>query len=235
MEGKTGNLRLFCLPYAGGSAAIYLKWKKYLDHSIELYPVELAGRGKRYQHPLYDSIQEAVDDVYEQIRKFIDQKPYAVFGHSMGSVIAYELYHKINRLHHHTPVHMFFSGRKAPHTPHDDKIHYTLPDAEFKTEILGLGGTPPEVFEHKELLDIFLPILRADYKVVETYQYVAPKSLIDCPISVLHGMKDGDINGVNEWDRHTQKDCKFYFFDGGHFFIHDETEKVAAILNDTLT
>jgi medium-chain acyl-[acyl-carrier-protein] hydrolase len=235
MEGKMGKIRLFCLPHAGSSAVIYSKWKNYLDHSIELYPVELAGRGRRFQQPLYDSMEDAVADVYEQIRELIDLKPYAIFGHSMGSLIAYELYHKINQLHHHTPVHMFFSGRQAPHILNQDKIVYSLPDAEFRAEVLELGGTSREVFENEELMNIFLPILRADYKIVETYRYSAPQSLINCGISILHGLKDDmEIDEMKEWAIHTQKEHKLHLFDGGHFFIHEQVAQVVTIVNDTL-
>lgn len=230
------TIRLFCFPYAGGSAVIYSKWKPLLDPSIELYPVELAGRGRRFKQPPYDSMQEAVRDVYVQIRDLIDpNKPYALFGHSMGSLIAYELYHYIRRFRHHLPVHMFFSGRKAPHIPKQGKIIYCLPDTEFKKEIFELGGTPREVFDDEELLNIFLPILRADYKIAETYCHLPPNSLIHCDISVLHGIRDDvNVSEMNAWSEHTQKSCKLHLFDGGHFFIHSEMEKVVSIVNETL-
>lgn len=229
------KIKLFCLPYAGGSALFFTKWKIYLHHSIELWPLEMAGRGGRYREPLPESLQEVVEDIAGRINHLAGTSVYAIFGHSMGSIIAYELYYKLKQMNLQSPLHLFFSGRKPPHIAHNTKIVHLLPDAEFKAEISKLGGTPPEIFENEELFNIFLPILRADYKMVETYGFTRKESPINCNISILNGKADDQqIDEINEWSGHAAQNCRFYMLEGGHFFIHDNAAKVVSIINNTL-
>ena len=111
------RIRLFCLPYAGGSAMLYTRWKKFLHDSIELYPVELAGRGSRSKEPFYNSVNDAVDDIYNSIEETLDDTEFAFFGHSMGCVLVYELMYRIKELKNRIPIHAFFSLRKLPFFP----------------------------------------------------------------------------------------------------------------------
>ena len=229
------KIKLFCFPYAGGLAARYAVWKKYLHESIELCPVEMAGRGRRIGTPFYDSMDNAVDDVYNLIRDDLDRYRYAFYGHSMGCLLAYVLGRKIKELKHQNPEHIFFSGRRAPHNK-DSKIIHNLPEQDFKEEILKLEGTPKELFENKELMDMFFPVLRADFKIVEKYEHIIKDDKLDCNITVLNGREDSDIkiNDIPEWRMYTNKECRFFMFDGGHFFIHDNTENIVKIINHTL-
>ncbi|MCU0287008.1 MAG: thioesterase domain-containing protein, partial [Acidobacteria bacterium] len=127
------KFKLFCLPYAGGSAAIYNKWRPYLDKRIELVPLDLAGRGRRIYDPLYDSIAEAVEDIYNMIEKQLEDVPYSFFGHSMGGIMVYELAQKIRNLQRPQPIHIFIAGRGAPDIPgEDEKIFHKLPEDQFK-------------------------------------------------------------------------------------------------------
>lgn len=227
-------IKLLCFPYAGGTSAIYAKWKRHISKEIELCPIELAGRGKRYEAPLYNSLDEVIEDVYNVIKNDIDND-YAFFGHSMGCLIAYELAHKIQKLGKDSPSHIFFSGKRAPHTQRVSNDIYLLPDEEFKNEILSLGGTPKEILEHKELYELFIPILRADFKVNDTYEYVEPESKLDCNITVLNGKEDKiTLNEIIGWKQHTSKDCKIYMMDGGHFYLNDKYEDIIKIINHTL-
>ena len=144
------GIKLFCLPYAGSSAMLYMKWKKLFEPWIELSPVECAGRGKRFSAPLYQTFEEAVDDVFPLISKEIDETPYAIFGHSLGGLIAYELCHKLSELSYPNPQHVFFSGIQAPqHVNEKGKSIHQLMEAEFKTEILKLEGTPKKFLKVK--------------------------------------------------------------------------------------
>ncbi|MDQ1355588.1 MAG: Thioesterase [Acidobacteriota bacterium] len=232
------KFKLFCLPYAGGSAAMYNKWRQYLDRRIELHPLELAGRGRRIYDPLYDSIAEAVDDVYKIIESQLDQMPYCFFGHSMGGIIAYELALKIKNLQRPQPVHIFFAGRGAPNIPgEDEKNFHQLPEEEFKKEILELGGTPREFFEHPELLDVLMPMLRSDFKIAETYKFPEAGEIkpLDYDISVFIGKEEEVTAGqMHGWREHTAGICTVYYFPGEHFFINEETERIVKIINHTL-
>ncbi len=232
------KIKLFCFPFAGGSAAIFNKWRTLLDKSIEFFPVELAGRGRRIREPMYNSISEAVDDVFKIVSPDAGKMPYALFGHSMGSVIAFELTYKLRENNLTEPVHLLFSGRGAPHIPGDDKKKYHLmPENEFKEEMILLGGTAREFFNHPELLEVFLPLLRSDLRVNESYEYKEKPGKLDCSITILNGLKDEDVKPeeVEEWRAHTNHHCTIHNFPGGHFFINDETEKIVEIVNNSLT
>ncbi len=228
--------KLFCFPYAGGSAAsIYTKWKRLFNNSIEVYPIELAGRGRRYCDPFYNNMEEVVEDVYSIIKNEIETTDdYVFFGHSFGSIISYELTHKIMEENLKKPKHIFFSGNRAPHRREPKNIHH-LPDDEFLQEIISLGGTPEELLREKELLDLYLPLLRADFKVNDTYSYVKREAKLDCDITVINGRQDDmSITDITEWNLHTSENCKFFMMDGGHFFINDKTEDIIKIINHTL-
>ena len=230
------KIKLFCFPYAGGGAAAFNKWKQYLDKHIQLHPVELAGRGKRIYDPLYQSIEEAVNDIYSKISPELKDGAYALFGHSMGGIIAYELAYKIRDNHLPEPLHVFFSGRGAPHIPdEDEEWWHNLPDDEFKEKILELGGTPKEFFEHPELLEVLLPMLRSDFKIAETYQHNGEVKPLDYDISVFIG-KEEDISAerIHGWRIHTQHLCSVHYFEGEHFFIHEKTDRIVNIINHTL-
>ncbi len=231
------KIKLFCFPFAGGSAAVFNPWRPLLSQHIELRAVELAGRGRRIREPLYSSIPDAVDDVYSIIKDELDKGPYALFGHSMGSVIAFELTYKIRKNNLPEPIHIFFSGRGAPHMPTDQKKKYHLmPDAEFRLEMIELGGTAKEFFEHPELVEVFLPLLRGDLKVNENYEFTEKPGKLNCGITILNGTEDEEVSleEAEAWREHTDHNCSTYQFAGGHFFINDEAEAIVRIINNSL-
>lgn len=227
--------KLFCFPYAGGSSMIYSKWKNRLDNSIDFIPVELNGRGKKYGKTLYENMDEVVADIYDSISNVIEESEYALFGHSMGSLIALEIALKVLKKTRKPPVHIFFSGQKAPHIKNNIAQRHTLPNDEFIEEIAKLGGTPKELFENPELLDVFLPILRSDFKVVETYEYKHDFRKLSCDITVINGNEDKFTEKeISGWRELTDKSCKIIMLNGGHFFINEKTKEIINIINYTL-
>lgn len=230
------KIKLFCFPYAGGSAVIFNKWKQYLDDRIELIPIELAGRGKRIHEPLYSDVPAVIHDVYEIVGKIINGDPFALFGHSMGGMISYQLYQKLREKDHQTPIHVFFSGRSAPHIKRpDEKKYHLLEEEDFKKEVINLGGTPPEFFDFPELLEVFLPLLKNDFKLAETDIHNGEIHPLDCNITVFLG-KDEDLNTeqCDGWKKHTNKLCSIHYFEGEHFFLHEETEQIVRLINNVL-
>lgn len=227
------KIKLFCIPYAGGTASIYNKWKPHLYDFIELVSVELAGRGKRNREPNSQSIQESAEDVYSIVEGELSDKPYAIYGHSMGSSIAYELYLKINGSNSNKPLHMFFSGRGAPHTRRKN-LYYDLPEQDFKREITKIGGIPEIVFENSLMYNYFIPVLRSDMKNDDTYK-CEKKEKVDCSISVLNGTMDSTVqeNDVLAWREYSTK-CNFYKVSGDHFFLNENPADVVNIINTTL-
>lgn len=229
------NLKLFCFPYAGGSAKMYHKFRKCLWNSIEIYPLELAGRGGRSEDSFYDSMEDAVNDIYEKIGLEFEKNHYAFFGYSMGSWIAYGLYKKVIQNQRQRPEHIFLAAKEPPHVKTDDKILHVLDDETFIKEIFNLGGTPKTLLEDRVLLDLFIPILRADYKITELYKETSMKEKLNCPVTVFAGEDDFiNINDIKRWREVADKDFSFYAFEGGHFFIQNNVEAICNIINNTL-
>src|SRR2546421_132109 len=137
------NLRLFCFPYAGGSSRLFYRWQEGLPASVEVVPVELPGRGMRLSQPPFANLRPMVQAIVEAIAPRLD-KPFAFFGHSMGALISLELARALRREHGREPVHLFVSGRRAPHLPETLPPMHDLPEAEFIEGLRGLNGTPPE-------------------------------------------------------------------------------------------
>jgi surfactin synthase thioesterase subunit len=226
---------LFCLPYAGGSEVIYYKWKKYLNSSIHLEPIELKGRGKRFNEDFYENLEEAVEDIFKNIKDKILHDEYAIYGHSMGGLLAYELYYKIYNENVKMPKHIFFSGYKVPSIPRNEKQIHLLPDDEFITEVIELGGTPQDIAQNEELRQLFTPILRNDFKMLEKYLYKEKKDKIQCDISILNGKEDDiTLEELFSWKSHGDKGVKVYNFEGNHFFINTNVEDITKIINTTL-
>lgn len=228
-------INLYCLPYAGGSSAIYSQWKNFLTPNVVLKPVELSGRGRRFDEPMYLHIDNAVDDILNIIRKEISTTPYALFGHSMGAIMAYELARKIKQEQLPEPLQIFISGRGAPNIPKERKVYSQMLIDEFRKEVLNLGGTPKEFFEHPELLELFLPVLKNDFRLVETYCFIKENEVLETTLTILLG-KDDEITREegDGWKMLTNKKCNIHYFDGGHFFINEKTEEIVAILNKDL-
>lgn len=229
------KIKLFCFPYAGGSSSVYIKWKNYLAEFIDLRPVELAGRGRRINESLYEDVSAAVSDVLSKIMGELSG-PYAFFGHSMGGMMAYEVAQEVRRLGLQDPVHIFVSGRRPPHIAKpDDKMYHQMEPETFQKEVLSLGGTPPELFKYPELLELYLPLLKNDFKLAETNLYTGTISPLDCSITALFGKEDELApSEVEGWKEHTKAGYYSHSFEGGHFFIHDEMFPVIRCINNTL-
>jgi surfactin synthase thioesterase subunit len=197
--------------------------------------VELAGRGERIGDTLYQDVPDMIGDLLQRIEAEISALPYALFGHSLGSTICYELYKKIREKGLPLPVHLFFSGAGALHVIRaDEKKYHLMSDAEFKKEVLELGGTPPEFFEHPELLQIFLPMLKNDFRMAEQ-ELVGELIPIEGDITVFLGKED-DLTPeqCDGWKLYTRQVCRMYYFEGGHFFLQRLGAAVVSVINQTL-
>ncbi|MGC6590271.1 thioesterase II family protein [Paenibacillus sp. Dod16] len=227
-------MNLFCIPYAGGSANIFLPWKRHLPE-INVIPVELKGRGRRFDESVYQSVEEAVEDILSTIESDLQTDNYAIFGHSMGGILAFELYIRIKQMGKSKPAHIFFSGCKPPHLrkPEEQKT-YSLPTEQLTKKIAEMGGTPQEILSNPELLDIFLPVIRADYRMIETYSYQREESL-ESDISILIGDQDSfSFDEACEWKKLSKGDMQIYTLEGNHFFIHHQTQNVMNIIRNRL-
>ncbi|WP_139491421.1 thioesterase II family protein [Brevibacillus dissolubilis] len=224
-------VKLFCVPYSGGSATLYLRWKEFLNDSVELHPLELRGRGKRFIEPLYESMSEAVSDLYENIKPHLNGSPYVLFGHSLGGILVYELAQLIRQKGDNMPLMLIPSGRRPPSQLSGKKRHL-LSDEEFKQELFSMGGTPKEILEHAELLELFLPILRADFKLADTYVHDKSQPKLDTDVVVLNGTEDDLVNAelLPEWSEYALGKMSIHHFEGGHFFLHDHAESICQLI-----
>lgn len=232
---KNDIIKLFCIPHAGGSSMSYNQYQNMTSNFIDVQPIEFSGRGKRYRDMLYDNFEEAIEDIYSQIESTIQSSPYALYGHSMGSLFAYELFYRILKKGMKTPKHIFLSGCCPPHELVNRKKINILPDDEFLEEILSFGGIPEELVE-KKYLKFFFPVLRNDIKIFESYSYVNKNIKLNCNITVLYANDDECTRGVNmeAWKEYTIRNCNFHMFDGGHFFNIEKDKEVTNIINSML-
>lgn len=230
---------LFCIPYAGGNAAEFLTWQQFVHSSITIVPVDLAGKGSRKQEPFCSNMEEAVEDVYETVTAQLDGQPYAIFGHSMGAILAFELSRKLReRSSYPSPVQLFVSGRNPPHVPRraEAPILHQLDDEAFMEELTRFGGIPEELLAHRKLFRLFMPQLRKEYEVSERYVFQAGDTMLDCDISVLYGTEDHSVPEImSQWQRYTNGRIAMQAYEAGHFFIHAYGEQVAAWISDQLT
>ncbi|SDD51037.1 Surfactin synthase thioesterase subunit [Paenibacillus sp. CF095] len=228
-------MKLFCFPYAGGSATAYQKWNRFLSNSIELYPVELAGRGAMSRIPLYINFCDMVEEVFSRIQPHLMNGPYAFFGHSMGGRLSFELGQKIRELGMKGPETMFISGCGAPNFEYNRVKYHLLSNEEFKLEVVKLGGIPEEILLNTDIFDYYLPILRSDFRNLETFLPRYNYELLDSNFHLFHGDDDKiPLQAVDSWNRFTSRSYQMEVFSGGHFFINNYTEQITRIINDTL-
>ncbi|WP_438431718.1 thioesterase II family protein [Gorillibacterium sp. sgz500922] len=227
--------KLYCFPYAGASPICYYGWNKYLDRSIEMVQVELAGRGRRQTEPFCQTAQEAVEDLYNRLSDQWNDEPFSFFGHSMGSLLAFELSRLLQNRKGLEPAHLFVSGRWAPHIHREQPDYYNLSDHELKEKIIGLGGTPEELFQSETLTKVFIPILRADFDMMHHYTFEEREPL-SSPLWVMTGSGDIEVNqrDLVEWSRHTTGEFAMIKFKGGHFYIKESEESLVERINRTI-
>ncbi|MDQ3805156.1 MAG: thioesterase II family protein [Acidobacteriota bacterium] len=229
------RLRLFCFPYAGGGALTYRSWPEALPADVEVCPVQLPGHESRLHEPAFNQLGPLVDALVPELLPLLD-RPFAFFGHSMGAMIGFETARRLRAKKVVGPRHLFVSGRRAPHLPpKGERRTYDLPEAEFIEELGRLNGTPREVLEHPELLELVLPILRADFSICQTYAY-APSEPLNIPITALGGADDHDVGraSLEEWREQTSDIFKLHMLPGDHFFIHSARARVCHLLSDEL-
>jgi len=212
-------LRLFCFPYAGGGALNFRDWADSLPEAIEVCPVELPGRGTQMKSPPFTRVEPLVEAIASALIPYLD-KPFVFFGHSMGGLISFELTRLLRRKYARSPVHLFISGRRAPQIPSKKPPIHTLPELAFLQELRHLKGTPEEVLANAELMQLLLPILRADFAVLETYFYTKEPPLA-CPITVFGGWQDREVScdPLEAWREQTSTTFSLYMLPGDHFFI----------------
>jgi medium-chain acyl-[acyl-carrier-protein] hydrolase len=205
-----------------------------LPGSIEVVPIQLPGRGVRLAEPLFHHLPEIVEALELALSPFFD-KPFAFFGHSMGGLIALELSRRLRRAGRITPIHLFVSGRRAPQLPELGPVTYNLSEPKFLHRLRCLNGTPQGVLDHPELMQLMIPLLRADFSVCETYEYKTEPAL-DCPLTVFGGLGDAEIprEQLELWREHTTSLFSLHMFPGDHFFLKSAQPDMLRIVAQQL-
>lgn len=227
-------LRLFCFPYAGGSAHVFREWQRHLGPEIDVCLVHLPGRARRTSERPYTRVRPLVEDVADVIHTQI-HGPFAFYGHSMGALISFELAGELRRRSSALPIHLFLSACWAPSVVHMHPPTFNLPDQELIAELKKLNGTPKEFFEHPDLQQAIMPMMRADFEITDMYEYLAEPPLA-CGISVYGGAQDGRVHpqDLTPWKLETSADCKIQLFSGDHFFIHSNKAEFIQVLRQDL-
>lgn len=222
-------INLLALPCAGASATMYLRWRRLLPEWVRLVPVELPGRGGRLGEPSIENFERLVDQLCEEQAQSL-QGRYALFGHSMGALLAYGIAQRQRALSRPLPRALFASASPAPSRRDPDRFAEKNNDDALIADLRKQGGTPEEVFACGELLRLTLDTLGADYRVCESFVYAASEPL-SMPVHVLAGRHD-DIAAerIEAWRREAGGAFTLDWFDGGHFFIRQHEQHVLAVV-----
>ncbi|MCG8564905.1 MAG: alpha/beta fold hydrolase [Desulfobacterales bacterium] len=221
------RMRLFCFPYAGGGASVYRQWQQYLPQDIQVCAVQPPGRENRISESPYQNVFELVSATAVAIRPYLE-RPFAFFGHSTGALVAFELARKLRAAGLASPEILFVSGSRPPHIPEPNPIHH-LPDPEFIEGLRRFSGTPEELLQNKELMEVYTPILRADLALEETY--IHPQEFpLQIPMAALGGTSDQEApkSILGGWKNHTTSHFSLKLFQGNHFYLRKKYPELLA-------
>ncbi|MDR1067359.1 MAG: alpha/beta fold hydrolase [Clostridiales bacterium] len=227
-------MKLFCIPCAGGGASMYKAMRHHIAAGVEVVPIEMSGRGSRFHEPLYDSLTQAAADAYETVKRSVGDDDYCVLGHSMGGLIAFELCAMIEGMRCKKPKMAFFLGTAPPDVKSRESRHL-LSDDLFKADIVKMGGIAREFIENDDLFNFYLPVLRSDFRICETYNFSRETVRLDYDIIVLNGVDDDiDKKSVLGWSAYSAKNCYVHYVDGNHFFVTNRVEETCDVINKYL-
>lgn len=228
------RLRLFCFSYAGGAASVYRPWTHELPHDVELCTIQLPGREGRLLESPYTDMEPLARCLADVIEPYLD-RPFAFFGHSMGALVSFEVAREIRRRHGISPRHLLVSGHAAPRVMRRRAPVHQLPDDAFVDAIRELNGTPEQVLQNAELMELVLPALRADLAICETYAYTAEPPLA-CPISAFGGLADAEVryDDLRAWQVETLGQFQLRLFEGDHFYLREQQSALIDTISRSL-
>lgn len=228
--------RLFCFPYAGGSASTYILWQKCLPDYVELVAIQPPGRANRLFEKPYRRMEDMVNALYLEVISYLD-KPYIFLGHSLGSYVSFELMRSLQKYRHRLPELYIASGSRAPHRLRTlpRKTVCELSEDEFVEKLKNFQGTPDVVLQNKDLLTLRLPMLKADFEVAETYNADINEKF---DVSLLMFVGEGDTaisyDDSHAWQLHFKQQGEVCCFPGSHFFIEQNRSLVIRKINHVL-
>ncbi|MBO6636947.1 MAG: thioesterase [Roseitalea sp.] len=227
--------RLFCIPFAGGSASVFQNWPEGLPGQIEVCALQMPGRQSHASAAPFNRMSPLVHAMCDALRDLLDL-PYAIFGNCTGSLIAYEVAVRMGALDLRPPDQLIVSCSRAAHLPDRDAPIHALPRDELRAELDRLGGTPEQVIAHPELLDLVLPVLRADFELAETYRH-RERPALSVPIHALYGQDDPIVSPeeVEGWGVLTDAGFSMKALPGGHYLIDSHAEALLSAVTSALS
>ncbi|GAB3887909.1 alpha/beta fold hydrolase [Kibdelosporangium lantanae] len=225
-------VRLVCFPHAGGSASYYFPVSRALTPDVDVWAVQYPGRQDRRTEPLIDTIESLADAVLAHLTG-PDDRPLALFGHSMGATLAFEVALRLERRGV-DPVALFASGRRAPSCDRDETFHLCRDD-ELVAEIERLSGTDARLFADEDIRRMALPAIRSDYRAAETYRYRGTTQL-RTPVHVHVGDADPKVSvaEAEAWRRHTSGHFDVEVHRGGHFYLNEHADRLVRSIRQVL-
>jgi medium-chain acyl-[acyl-carrier-protein] hydrolase len=229
------RLRLFCLPHAGGGASLFSPWAGLLPEAVELNAIQLPGRENRLREQPWTELKPLVEALAGVLRPHLDL-PFAILGYSFGALLAFELARHWRRAGAPMPQHLFVLARRAPQVINTSPPVHQFSDDQLADWMRRLGGTSELILEHPELLPIFLPILRADLTLHETYSY-RPEAPLALPISAFGGLADSQAGPeeMERWREQTSGAYRRRLYPGKHFFVKDYQAMLLQDLSQDLS
>lgn len=233
-DDRGSSWQLFCFAHAGGGPSFFRPWCAGLQPEIAVRRVLLPGRESRLEEPPFRRIADLADPLCAALEPWLD-RPYALFGHSMGAVVAYEAARRLSGAGKAAPACLIVSGRAAPGMPGNHRRLHELPDEEFVSEVGRLNGIPPEVLSEPELLSMLLPALRADYELAETYQPL-PGDRLGCPVVAYMSTCDPEVDYTDmlAWRQATTGEFTMRVFSGDHFYLKAGRPDVLSAVREDL-
>ncbi|MEU0674546.1 alpha/beta fold hydrolase [Streptomyces sp. NPDC006172] len=229
----SARLRLFCFPHAGGAASTFRELARLAPPDVELVAVQYPGRQDRFGEPLADTLDALVRDVTAALLPRLD-RPAAFLGHSMGGTVAFEVARRLRATHPGAPAHLFVSARKAPHIDMGRALAFR-DDADAMAYVQALGGAGAALLADPELRELTLPVLRGDFRLVETYRF-RPSAPLTCPITVVTGDTDPSCgpDDAARWARHTVAAHTVRTLPGGHFYLETAGPQLMSLIAEAL-
>lgn len=228
------DLRLFCFPFSGGGASMYRDWSEAMGDKIEVRPVQLPGRESRFREPRETNADLIVKKIVDVLELFQD-KPFALFGYSLGAFLAFEVCRELRNKNLPMPVHLFVAAMRAPHTPSVHPPLSALPDDEFVQQIEYYYQPNNDAWHITELRDLLLPVLKDDFVLADNYAH-RHENPLPCPIDVFAGAEDigAPPELTKRWSEQTSNIMDYHMYPGGHFFIDTCLSDIQKIVRDKL-
>jgi medium-chain acyl-[acyl-carrier-protein] hydrolase len=229
------RMRLFCFAYAGGGASIFHNWADHLPSDIETIGIQMPGLESRIMETPVETIAMVVEMLVPVMYPKLD-KPFVLFGHSLGALISFELTRSLKKRYSLEPLHMFVAGIRAPQIVNRNSPIHCLPETDFLEELQRrYSGIPKEILENPDILQLVLPGLRASFEMYECYEYVEGRPL-DCDITAFGGYMDkaATTEDLEAWRHQTNGSFSLQMLPGNHFFINSKQEPFFQILASDL-